>query len=351
MKSQNYSLSRMILALASGDKTTIESCPEIQLSRQELEPNKGRPARYFGAMLPGFRPRASGLSGTTQAAGGAAEQLTVSEQIALAVRAQSHVLELGARLLPAGVGGLAFPVSESGNASYWLAENSGVDAATTDAVFSQRTARPHALVTNCQYSRQLLGQARADLENFVLTDIGRAIAAEIDRAALNGSGTAGQPVGLLQVSAVPVVALGTNGANPTADNLAALEETIGLANLTPNGWLTTPSIRRRLRKTPSIASGYDPIWSDDAGGRVMGYLARTSTNVPSTLSKGTSNGNCHAIICGDWTQMIVSIWDHEVIVDPFQNKKTGLITVTVYTSIDLVVLRPSGFVLCLDALA
>ncbi len=350
METKNYSISRLILALASADKAAVEKCPEVRMSREELERAAGRPARWSGAMLPGFRPQATGLSGTSNASGGFAEQLTVGDQIAQAVRAQSHVMLLGARLLPAGVGGLQFPVAESGNQSHWISESGGSDPAITDAVFSARTLRPHALVTSCQYSRQLLSQSRADLEAYVITDIGRAIAAEIDRVAITGAGVNAEPLGLLNIPALPIVALNANGANPTADNLAALEETVGLANLTPNGTLTTPSIRRRLRKTPSISGGYEPIWSDDTGGRALGYLARTSTNVPSNLVKGSSN-NCHAIIHGDWTQLVVSVWDHELIVDPFQNKKTGMITVTVYTSLDLAVLRIFGFAAIVDALA
>jgi HK97 family phage major capsid protein len=352
MKALDYSLTRLITALATGDKAVIENCPEVRFSRETLEPELGRPARFGGAILPsGFRPQASGLSGNLNSSGNYAEQTTVADQIAQAVRAQSHVLALGAQLVPGGVGKIQFPVAESGTQTHWIAEAFGIDPATTDPVFSARTVFPHSMVTSCQYSRQLLTQARADLDLYVIADLGRAIAAEVDRVAILGSGMQ-EPLGLLNTAAVPVVALGTNGANPVADNLAQMEETVGLANLTPTGWLTTPSIRRRLRKTTSITSTYAsaPLWSDDAGGAVMAYPARTSTNVPSTLTKGTST-NCHAIIHGDWTQLIVTTWNHEILVDPFQNKKQGMITTTVYTELDLVVLRPAGFVFCVDALA
>ena len=351
MEPKNYSICRLINALASNDKT----CPEIELSRQDLEPGAGRPSRINGVMLPTFRPQASGLSGTANSSGGYLERTSLTTTIAAAIRAQSHVFRLGAQLLPAGVGGLQFPVAESGNQTHWIVENGGTDPGTTDPVFGARLTRPHALVTSCTYSRQLLAQARADLEQFVIQDIGLAISAEIDRVAIGGSGNSGEPVGLLNNSNIPIIALNANGANPTADNLAAMEETVGLANFTPSGWLTTPSIRRRLRKTPSLLStGTTPLWTDDAdsavGGSLLGYPARTSTNVPSTLTKGTSVADCHAIICGDFSQLIVTTWDTEIVVDPIAGKKQGLVTVSIYNALDIAILRPAGFVTVLDAL-
>ncbi|MGO9539829.1 MAG: phage major capsid protein [Terriglobales bacterium] len=351
-----YSLCRLITALASDDKKIQADCPELRMSREELEHGAGRPARWNGALLPPFQPQASGLDSKTNTGGGYITQMTLADSIAQAIRAQSHVFRLGAQLLPAGVGGLQFPVAESGSQTRWIVENPGSDAAQVDPVFSARIVTPHALVTSCTYSRQLLTQARADLEQFVIQDIGRAISVEIDRVAIMGSGSAGEPVGVINNSNVPIVALNANGANPSADDLAHMEETVGLANFTPTGFLLTPSLRRRFRKTPNLLStGTTPLWSDDTdsnvGGSLLGYPARTSTNVPSTLTKGTSIGVCHAILHGDFSQIIICIWDHEITVDPFAGKKQGMISVSIYTSLDLTVLRPTGLVLCLDALA
>lgn len=349
-----YSLSRLILALASDDPKTIEACPEFRLSRDELEPGAGRPARWNGALLPPFRPEALGLDSTGDTRGGYLAQTSLVDSIAQAIRAESHIFQLGAKLIPAGVGSMQFPVAESGTQAKWIQENPGTDAAETEPIFSARLMHPHALVTSCSYSRQLLAQAKADLEAYVIQDIGRAISAELDRVAIGGSGNLGEPVGLLNNSNIPVVALNANGANPTADNLGAMEETVGLANFTPTGFLLTPSLRRRFRKTPSLTSGTVPVWTDDpdsnVGGSLLGYPGRCSTNVPSTLTKGSSVGNCHAIIHGDFGQLVVAIWDHEIVADPYVGKKQGLISVSIYTSLDLTVLRPAGFVTCLDAL-
>ena len=52
MKALDYSLTRLITALATGDKAVIENCPEVRFSRETLEPELGRPARFGGAVLP-----------------------------------------------------------------------------------------------------------------------------------------------------------------------------------------------------------------------------------------------------------------------------------------------------------
>ena len=339
----SYLLSNLILGLA-GDTKRQRNTPEVALSRDVLEPKLGRPSRQDGAILP---LAASGLGSEPASAGGFTVQTTITDRITAAVRAQSTVMQLGARSIPNARYALRFPVCESGSRSVWMGEASGSDAASTDPVFSARTLVPHALVTSAAYSRDLLVQGDA-IEQFLIDDIGGAVAAEIDRAALVGTGAVNETIGLLNMSRTPVVAIGTNGGPITADLLYQLEETIGKANLTPTGFLCTPSLKRVLKKTPVIASGYEPIWSDETGG-VLGVTSLTSTNCPSALTKGTSVGTCHAAILGAWGQMLIATWDYELVVDKYTRKKSGNIEVTIYTSVDFAVLHEGGFAVIADA--
>jgi HK97 family phage major capsid protein len=204
------------------------------------------------------------------------------------------------------------------------------------------------LVSTVAYSRQLLQQGTPDVEAFLRKDLARAVAVAIDRAAIQGSGTEGQPVGLLKHANVPVIPIGTNGGVPTADAIYALEESVALANFEMGGFLTTAQIRRLLRKTPQFTNATEPLWDAESGG-LIGYPSFVSTNCPATLSKGTTNGSCHLIAAGDWSQMVIGTWWLELTADQFAQKRRGLIELTVHTGLDVIVLRDTAFALVTDA--
>ncbi len=144
-----------------------------------------------------------------------------------------------------------------------------------------------------------------------------------------------------------MIPIASDGGNPTADTCYALEESIGNANFAMNGVLTTPAIRRRLRKTPMIVGGYDSIWTDED--TICAQPARTSTNVPSTLAKG-SGVNLHMVAAADWSQLAVGTFgDLEIIADRVTAARTGQIVVTIFSYTDVVAIRPSAFALCTDA--
>jgi HK97 family phage major capsid protein len=339
-----YSLSRLILALG-GNSGEQAKCEELQLSRNILEPQARCPTRMGGALLPIV---ASGLATKTDTSGGFLVGTTVGGEILEAVRVQARVTRLGAQIITADRGGmLSLPCAESGTAVSWQNEDGGTDVVETDPVLSVRNATPHTLVATVSYSRQLIAQATPAVESFLRRDMARAIAVETDRVAIQGIGHSGEPLGLTGHSLIPIIAVGTNGGLATADVVYELEESVGKANLETTGFLTTPQQRRLLRKVPKIATGTsEPLWDTDG---LLGYPSYTSTNVPSTLSKGTTNSSCHAIIGGDWSQLAIAVWDLSIVPDQYSRKKQGLIELNIYTTTDVIVLRDSGFAMCLDA--
>jgi len=83
---------------------------------------------------------------------------------------------------------------------------------------------------------------------------------------------------------------------------------------------------------------------------VLGYSGMTSKNVPSTLTKGTSVGVCHAIVFGAWDQLLIGEWGIlDVLVDQFRLKKQNMLEVTSYQMVDVLVRQPSAFAAVTDA--
>jgi HK97 family phage major capsid protein len=190
------------------------------------------------------------------------------------------------------------------------------------------------------FSRQLLVSALSgsvDAEQMVREDLAKIHALGVDLAAINGSGAANQPRGALNTAGIGSVAGGANGAAPTYGNIVDLETAVANANadVETMGYLSTPVMRGKLKQTLNFAAAAagQPVWGK---GEMNGYRAEASTQVPSALVKGTSI-DCHAIIFGDWSQLVIGEWGaFELITDPYRLKKQGMIEVTSFQMVDVI---------------
>jgi len=70
-----------------------------------------------------------------------------------------------------------------------------------------------------KFSHLMSLQSTPDIEQLIRSDFVALIAEAIDTAAINGSGSSNQPLGILNTSGIGSVAGGTNGLPPTLDNL------------------------------------------------------------------------------------------------------------------------------------
>ena len=82
-----------------------------------------------------------------------------------------------------------------------------------------------------------------------------------------------------------------------------------------------------------------------------GYKAGATNQVPSNLTKGAANGICSALVFGDWSSLIiVDFGIMEMTVDPYSQKKKGLVEVTSLVMVDIGVRHPEAFAAMKDAL-
>jgi HK97 family phage major capsid protein len=113
--------------------------------------------------------------------------------------ATSITLNKNSTLIPYGAGAL-IPTCEGDEITPTTA---------TAPSFGMRTAVRHTVLTCTSVSRQLLLQSNID--DILTAELRRATAAAIDAAGIAGSGTGGQPLGLLNNTLIPTAAGGTLG--------------------------------------------------------------------------------------------------------------------------------------------
>ena len=350
---ETYSFTKTIMALHSGDWSRAGLERECSDATAKL---LGRAAR--GAFVP-MDVMNRGLNATTDAQGGhlVGNDLRPQDFISL-IRARLIVRELGATILAGLVGNVSIPGGLSGSTAYWLSENENIPAESVQT-FKQVGLAPKSVGAYTDISRKLLLQSSLDIEQYVREEIATTIAHEIDRAAINGSGSDPEPRGILNVVGIGAVAGGTNGKAPTHQNIVALESEVALdnADIGRLAYLTNSKVRGKLRTTFKNASyGQTPIWETDpqarpGRGMLNGYPALCSNVVPSDLSKGSAAGVCSAVIFGDWSSLLIGQWGTlDILVDRVTKGLMGGIRVICFQDVDIAVKNAVSFSSMQDAL-
>lgn len=276
------------------------------------------------------------------------------------LRNMAQVGRLGATVLPGLQGDLTLPRQTSSVTSSWVPESPTADVAESNLLLNQVALAPRELRSTTSFSRKLLVQSRssAAVDGVVARDMFGSAAVELDRVAINGSGANNEPRGILNTSGIGNVAGGANGAVPSVDHATDLEAEVSIDNadveVEPDGrstigFITTPKVRQRLRKSPAIVGGNAlPAWRN---GQLVDRPAAVSTNVPSNLTKGTSTTIAHALIFGRWAEVLIGEWGvGELIVDPFSKKRRGDVEVTFTAVVDVALRHAPSFAAMLDAL-
>ena len=352
----NYSLARGIDAIADGIRTLeVEVSDTIKQymaavrhpTERDLTPVAAGPSLRvpFDLLAPGFYQR--GAHEVATASTGGELKFIEPGPFAQFLRGKSVVQRLGATVLEGLRGDLRISRGLTGMTASWLPESPTADATPSAMTLGGTTMVAQNLVVATSVTRKLRAQAAHVADEVLIRDMTDAISAELDRVAINGSGT-GEPRGLTNTVGIGAVVGGTNGAAATWDHLVDLEFEVAVdnADLDALGYVTTPGIRRRLRKVPAIVGSTGrPAWNE------LDVPRYASTVVPSTGTKGTSTTICHSILFGAWADLVIGSWGAlDVVVNPVTRARVGDVEVTVHTFLDIGVLRPQSFAAMTDAL-
>ena len=344
---QTFSLGKAVGALLRGEPLTgIEK--EMQQEAATEARSYGR--TVSGAALPSFLVSTEKRDATV--GGNAGNTVpTRMEDYEPVLRPQPKVLEVGARLRSGLTGNWEMPRKTGSTTATWEGE---VDtAAETDATYDKISMSPKRLAAFTEVSRQLMiqsaipGGVEADLRE----DLSTSIALALDLAAINGSGSAPIPRGVLNTSGIGTVAIGANGGDPTRDHLIALQKAIAVedAMIENMAFLTNPAVAAKLMAT-KVDAGSGIFVLPDMMAPLMGYRSGYSTQVPSNLTKGTESGTCSAIIFGDFSKLIIGQWGGvDIVIDQYTKATEGMVRLVVNSYYDVAVRQAKAFAAILDA--
>ena len=360
---REYSLVRAINAAISGNWKDAGLEREVSA---EIERQTGKATSGF------FMPHNLEMSRAPYAVGSAttggnlvATNLLAGSFIEV-LRNNALIMQLGPTMLTGLVGNVAIPRQTSATNTYWVTEASSVTEA--EALFDQVTLSPKQIGARSQYSRLALQQATPDIEMVVRNDLAKVMALGIDLAAISGSGSSGQPKGILNQSGIGSVAMGTNGAALTnsstsstsgLDQLIQLERAVDVANAL-NGNLAYLTNAKVLSAIKQLKTQYaDYLWTANESNtttgtpiNVNGYPMYRSNQVSNSLTKGTGT-NLSALIFGDFSQLVVGMWGAlEVLPNPYgSGYNAGSVDIRAMQTCDIAVRHVESFAAITDIIA
>lgn len=287
--------------------------------------------RHPGTMPMTDRQRTLFATGSFTAAGALVPIGAQGQSLIELYRNKMHVVAMGAQVLSGLQGTLAIPRQTGGATAAWLAEDATITA--SNQAVGQLTLTPHRLAAATAYTSQLLAQSSPDIENFVRNDLMTVLAVEKDRAALLGTGSAGEPLGIYNTPNLATTVDITATASITYAEAVQFETNVaaGNADLGSLGYITSVFIRGTARVTPKFANTGMPLWDGDMLGS---YPARATNQLTATPS----------VIFGNWADMIIGDWAaQEVIVDPYSLSMANQVRIVVHQLTDVGIRHPKSF--------
>jgi HK97 family phage major capsid protein/HK97 family phage prohead protease len=383
---RSYSVIRAVQALVTGDwkragfEREVSTNLQKQVDAQAAELGIERPnSDARGFMLPldlPFAPDEKHLRAWRLQGGDRNPQLRAPYQVGTAaqggnlvatnlladnfievLRNASVTAQLGARYLTDLVGKVDIPRQSAAMTVGWVGESTA--GSESEATFDKVSLTPKTVTAWSVMSRLMMLQATPAIEMLAREDLLAVAALALDLAALSGTGSGGQPLGVVNQSGVGSVVGGTNGLAVTFDQIIQLKTLPRVANASiANMAFAINSKTKGYLETQKASTG-QYLWTEggyagsSAAPNLKGERYVESQQLRSTLTKGTSSGICSELIYGNWRELLIAMWGVlEIGVNPYDSTgfKNGDVILRVMQTLDVGVRHGASFAVMSDAL-
>jgi HK97 family phage major capsid protein/HK97 family phage prohead protease len=350
-ETRKYSLGRMVKAQATGDWREAGLEREVN---DEIARKVGRSAE--GIYIPDSAWAQRGPL-STAATGGSGAEVVFDDFVPTehrgdmfieALRARQVLGNLGTTYLSGLTGRIKMPKLATGANAAFVEELADVsDGAGTDGGV---TLQPRTMGAFVEMSRLLVMESVPAIEQIIRNDLLASAADRTEFYAINGSGSSGQPTGILNTSGINNldISSGTDVDSLTWADIIALvklvEEDNGIVNSTAAGFLSHPAVKAKLASTAKVSSTDSVQILDAPWTELYGQPIEFTSNVPTTLDPGDGGNDASALIYGDFSQlMIAQFGAPSILIDPYSNSKSGTIRMVLHAELDVGVRNAVSF--------
>lgn len=336
------SLTKAIAAMI--DPRSVDAGREIEISK-ELARRSGRnPQGIFVPLNALVEKRQLTIAGDGQYLKATD---VLADQFIDALRPATVLGALGARFLTGLRDDIAIPKMDALTpAAEWLPDE-GTSLTGGDHSFTQVTGSPHHVGLMTQWSRKVLLQSNPSIEQLVRADFSAKLAAAVDLAGLTGSGSYGQPEGILTNSSINEETLAGNAVT-WADVLNMIAAVLtadvrgGRFGFTFNAY-----VQAYLRKTVKEAGG--EIYIMEQPNSLAGYPVQITSQMD-----GDPNASpvvAGKMLFGDFSQVILAFWGDtgaDILVNPYADSvySLGHVLIRAFVDCDVLIRHPEGFCFC-----
>jgi HK97 family phage major capsid protein len=229
----------------------------------------------------------------TPSAGGFAVPEALSSRIIDRARNQARVLQAGALTVPMETNTLAMARVAGDPTAAWKVENA--QASASDMTLEAVTFTARTLISIVKASVELMEDAD-QIDDTIEAGLASALALELDRAALRGTGTAPEPRGIRNQTGVTVT--GSIGA-PNYGDISTAVQTIRVANGEPNAYILSARDAGTLDRLADTTG--QPLQPPPS----VAELRQLVTNqIPTNLGAGTNESE---IYVGDFSSLLIGV--------------------------------------------
>jgi HK97 family phage major capsid protein/HK97 family phage prohead protease len=243
------------------------------------------------------------------------------------LRNRMAMMQAGVTMLTGLQGNISIPRQTSAATAYWVGE--GGSPTESQQAIDQVNMTPKTVGAFVDYSRRLLLQSSIDVERMVRDDLARVIALELDRAAIYGTGSANQPLGLVNTSGIGSQSLTSAG---TFAELIGMETDVAVANADAGSmrYIMNAAARGALKSTSKAGTEAVFVWENN---QVNGYPVIVSNQLLSNDA-----------LFGDFSQFVVGMWSGlDLTVDPYAGATAGTVRIIALQDVDFAVKQPGAF--------
>ena len=327
-ETRSFSFARALNYLANPSDVSARRAAEF-----EIEVGKAAAQKYErasnGIVIPNEVLRRDLVVGTPTAGGNlVADELLAGSFIDL-LRNRLALAQAGVTMLTGLQGNISIPRQTSAATAYWVGEN-GSPTESQQAI-DQVNMTPKTVGAFVDYSRRLLLQSSIDVEGMIRNDLARVIALELDRAAIYGTGSSNQPLGLTNTTGIGSQTI--TGVGTFAEYIG-METDVATANADAGSLryivnaTTRGGLKSVAKSTSAVAAGF--VFEDN---EINGY--------PVIVSNQLVNNDA---LFGDFSMMIMGMWSGlDLTVDPYAGATAGTVRVIALQDVDMAVKQPGAF--------
>ena len=323
---KRFSFLRALNALANpNDRSAQEAAAFEREVSDEASKRYDKPAN--GILVPNEVLQRDLNVGTATAGGNLVPTELLSGSFIDILRKRMAVMAANPTMLTGLSGNIAIPRMTQTATGFFVGE--GSEPTESQQAFDQVNMTPKTVGGVVEFTRRLLLQSSIDVESMIRDDIARVIATKLDNAAIYGTGSSNQPLGIKDTTGVGTQTITTFG---TFAEYIGMETDVAAANAdVANMFYIINSSARGALKSTEVASNTGKFVFEN--NEINGY--------PVIVSNQLVNNDA---LFGDFSQFCIGMWSGlDLTVDTITKAGSGTVKIVALQDVDFAIKQPTAF--------